>query len=143
MKVSTEESIYSERQIAKILHKIDPNNKFFIYIIPVKKADIVDNIKTIQSQVVNTDPNKEYYGYYMKYGGQTLDNYIRKNEGNISIELIWKWLSKLIKALNLLYQHKIVHLDVKLTNIVIDDNNDIRLIDFSLSNMITNDDEHS
>lgn len=143
MKVSTEDSIKPERNIAKILHKIDPTSKYFIYIIPIKKVNLNVNIYKIGSHVVKYNPNSDYYGYYMKYGGLTLKQYINENRNIITVDLIWSWLCKLIEALHILYDHNILHLDIKCANIVVDQNREIRLIDFGLSNILTENVKHN
>lgn len=74
----------------------------------------------------------------MRYGGIDLNTYI--NEKKITINLVLNWLMKLIYALCILHENKIVHLDIKINNIVIDeeDETNIRIIDFSISSIVTN-----
>lgn len=140
MKISTESSIKDEVEIAKILRKIDPDSKYFIYLLH-NKVILDVNISDINSGFVYNNPNKKYYGYYMKYGGISLDEYYHLHKNEISITLVWKWLNKLLESILLLQKYKILHLDIKTSNIVIDENDDIRLIDFGLSNIMTDDTE--
>lgn len=139
MKVSTEEDIREERQIVKYLRAIDQDQDYFIYLIPIKKAEISQDLSQFNSKLIQMSPTKKFYGYFMKYGGITLDNYINKYPEKITIDLVMNWLMKLIYAISILQDNKIVHLDIKINNIVIDEENedDIKIIDFSISGIVT------
>ena len=45
-------------------------------------------------------------------------NYIHKYQEQITIDRVHKWFCKLIEALSLLQKNKIIHLDLKSSNIV-------------------------
>lgn len=138
MKVSTEETIDNEIQMSNVLRKIDPYSKYFIYILH-NKVMLDVNVSEINSHFVKNNPDKKFFGYYMKYGGMDLNDYYSLYKHKITIKLVWKWLNTLLEAIDLLQTNKILHLDIKTNNIVIDSNDDIRLIDFGLSNVITDD----
>lgn len=67
-------------------------------------------------------PNKDLWEYFFKDRTKTLSN-----------SRIAKYIWQLCDALRFLHYYDIIHADVKLENILIDDDDDIRLCDFGLS----------
>ena len=67
-------------------------------------------------------------------------NQCKKNREYISEETIWKIFIQVLKALHVIHNHnqgKIIHRDIKPSNIFIDANNNIKLGDFGLSRILT------
>lgn len=87
--------------------------------------------------VVQKNPDKQFNGYFIKYGGITIKQYISKYPEKMTIKRVWTWLIKLIYSISLLQKHNICHLDIKSDNIVIDNLDNIYLIDFGLTVQIT------
>ena len=139
LKVSSEEGIRDDLKLSPILQKIDPIQQYFLYIIPKKcSLDIPKDYLMNKCIVVQKEPNKKYVGHFIKYGGITLNEYIKKYPEKITINRIWKWLIKLIYAISLLQKERIFHGDIKIDNIVIDNSDNIYLIDFGLSTIVEN-----
>jgi NIMA (never in mitosis gene a)-related kinase len=51
-------------------------------------------------------------------------------------DLIWKYFSQLCYSIDYLHKNKIIHRDLKSTNILIDGNDNIKLIDFGVSKIL-------
>lgn len=111
----------------------------------VKKMHEVYNIEVYKSLVQNPHPNIAIYYEYFVYqdklvtieelvNGYTLHDYI-KQKGLPEVNLVRAILLQLCDALNHLHSLKdpIIHRDIKLTNIMIDSSNNIKLIDFNIS----------
>ena len=67
-------------------------------------------------------------------------NQCKKNGEYISEETIWKIFTQVLKALHVIHNHKqgkIIHRDIKPSNIFIDAKNNIKLGDFGLSRILT------
>ena len=69
---------------------------------------------------------------YCKNG--TLESLIKQN--GLNTEKTWKYFSQIVFALNYLHKNQIVYRDLKSSNILIDDNDNIRLIDFGISKIL-------
>lgn len=112
----------SELKIAERLAIIDSTQTYFIYPYPTPcelKEPAADC--AYQCDV----------GYIMKYGGPTFYNRINSNPP--SLVDLYSWFVKLVTALSLLQNNKILHGDIKPDNILIDSKGEPHLIDFSLS----------
>jgi len=66
----------------------------------------------------------------------TLDNFMKNND--LKNEVIWKFFSQLCAAVLYLHKNNIIHRDIKSSNILIDQYNNIKLIDFGLSKILNN-----
>jgi serine/threonine protein kinase len=138
MKIATKEDIQDDIKISPLLQKIDPIQQYFLYVIP-EKCSLKIPIEYLKDKciIVQKNPDKQFNGYFIKYGGITLQQYIKKYPEKITINRVWGWLIKLIYSISLLQKHQICHLDIKADNIVIDDLDNIYLIDFGLTVQIT------
>src|SRR3989344_3177768 len=125
MKVINEQDIEDETKWLKILQKIDPEQKYFIYLLT--PGCIPEEFKEVKCKVI-----KNYKGYFMKYGGITLKEFISNydNRSKITIKYIWKLLIKVLYGIQLLVKNNFVHGDIKSDNFVIDEYGDIYIIDF-------------
>ena len=98
---------------------------------------ILNNINNI-CKVNNLYLTDSYIGIKMDYSGIALSKYI-KNTYNISLDIIKNIIYKLCICLIEMHNNWIIHCDIKPDNILIDDDNNIKLIDFGLSKFIVDD----
>ena len=92
-------------------------------------ADTPDNHVTEVKSIFESDVTGTIY-YVMKfYAGESLDDMIRSNQVPTSEKLIIeKIVIPMCKALNAMHSRRILHLDIKPENIVIDENGEAVLI---------------
>jgi serine/threonine protein kinase len=86
-------------------------------------------------QVIDTDPN---YYLVMEFvqNGNLLD-YVNTN-GRLSEDQARRYFAQLVSVLEYLhYERKVAHRDIKCENVLLDRYNNVRLIDFGLSNVFT------
>lgn len=77
---------------------------------------------------------EEYYCMVFEYvdGGQMLDYII--THGKMTEEQAQKFFLQLLSAVSYCHENGIVHRDLKIENVLIDTNGDVKLVDFGLSN---------
>jgi len=122
-----------ELKISRIIRQIDPTEQHFIVLgdeCPLSHeqlmkhtnyADTHDKIRLL------------YKGYYVNYGGITLEKYFSSAPKTSLNARILNILKQLTKSINILWENDIIHNDIKADNIVIDNNDIVRIIDFGLS----------
>ena len=66
----------------------------------------------------------------------TLQNIIKRK--HISTETVWKYFSQTCGAIHYLHKNNIIHRDLNSSNILIDSNDNIKLIDFGVSKILNN-----
>lgn len=69
----------------------------------------------------------------MKFPLRSLDNYIKFKNGKIPEEIVWKIFYEIVMGVQDIHQADIVHLDLKPSNILIDDRGVIKIGDFGIS----------
>jgi len=76
-----------------------------------------------------------YYYFFFEYvnGGQMLDYII--SHGRLKEHHARKFIRQIISAVDYCHHNSIVHRDLKIENVLIDKNGEIKLIDFGLSNL--------
>ena len=97
-------------------------------------ADTPDNHVTEVKSVFESEVTGTIY-YVMKfYAGESLDDMIKSDQVPTSEKLIIeKIVIPICKALNAMHSRRILHLDIKPENIVIDENGEAVLIDFGVA----------
>ena len=129
-KIKIKENSYAMKKINMI--RLTRNQKTYLlselkilsehkssYIIKFYKALIHDNSLNIIME-------------YTPHG--TLDNFMKINL--LTNEVIWKFFAQLCAAVLYLHKNNIIHRDIKSANILIDINNNIKLIDFGVSKIM-------
>lgn len=106
----------------------DNTDEFRIYkILKNKKNNYI--IKFIEC-VKRTDYQYFVYEYF---NGMTLYDFITDNYDDITEKDIKDIFIKIVNAVKFLHSQNIIHCDLKLDNILIDNENNIKIIDFDLS----------
>ena len=97
-------------------------------------ADTPDNHVTEVKSIFESEVTGTIY-YVMKfYAGESLDDMIKSDQVPTSEKLIiGKIVLPICKALNAMHSRRILHLDIKPENIVIDENAEAVLIDFGVA----------
>lgn len=131
MKVLEPDEAKRELKMSKLLYMIDPKQNFYLYLVPEEPCLIDVPINQLESKCSQIKTN--YEGYVMKYGGINLQEIAINQPERITLYQTIKWLHKLILAVQILQSIRIIHYDIKLGNLTVDDNNEIYMIDFGLS----------
>jgi len=79
----------------------------------------------------------EYEGYIvmvLEYiEGITLEFFIDQNENELNSNVIWDIIKKLINGIHFIHSHHIAHRDIHSGNLMIDNDNNIKYVDFGLA----------
>jgi serine/threonine protein kinase len=129
-----------EKAVAELLSKIDPQQRTMIYPIDknclVTKKDI--SFEGAKKGCIMKD-NVEYgrlkpelQQMVMRYGGQSLNTYLRTMPNKLTRVQALTMLSLVFRAVQKLVHANMVHQDIKHENIVVGDDGKARLIDFGL-----------
>lgn len=133
MKYMTDESAKEELKIADLLHPIDPNYNYFIYLTG-KKCKVVskkEDLKKNGCKIIKLKEN--YQGYMIPYGGIPFEDFSQNYPDLVSIPNYWNIFKQLFKAIQILHNEKIIHMDIKDDNILVKSDLHARLIDFGIS----------
>ncbi|KAF3889646.1 MULTISPECIES: trifunctional serine/threonine-protein kinase/ATP-binding protein/sensor histidine kinase [Nostocales] len=89
-------------------------------------------------QTYNLEPYQNSYGLVMEdYGAISLKDWIREGEVTLSLREFLQVAIALCHTLNLLYQERIIHKDIKPSNILINpETKQVKLIDFSIASLL-------
>lgn len=117
----------NSKYILKIRH-ISHENSFEKNICSILKHHPHKNI----IQFIDLYQNNEYYYFIYEYfEGTNLLNHIKKK--TLTEQQIKNILTQLTYAVKFLHSYNIIHCDLKLENIIINNKNEIKIIDFDLS----------
>jgi len=111
-------------------NEIDDNNEYSIY---EKLKDV--NSKYIIKYIDYIKKIDYSYYIYEYYLAENLFEYVKKN--NVNIIKVKHIFYQIATAVKLLHDNNIIHGDLKLENILINENLDIKIIDFDLSNVFS------
>jgi serine kinase len=70
---------------------------------------------------------------FMELAADTATNFIRKKQKPLTELQAWFWMSQLMNAVNYLHDRVVAHRDLKLDNMLIDKQNNIKLTDFGFA----------
>jgi serine/threonine protein kinase len=131
--------MFTEDEISKIIRILDPKSEYFI---PLNGdyCSLKQNESNLQQLeecegYKNSSHKRQFRGYFMKDGGQVLEEYVRRNKGKMDIYQALKWVIAIAQALEILHSHRIFHKDAHFGNIVIDDNQP-KFIDFGSTQIV-------
>lgn len=125
----------------------EDRDRYALKILSDKVASDPENISLFTHEIKNlillSHPNiikiynyglQEGFPYYImeKVDGRTLSNYVN-NMGPMPIEKFKIIVTKIAAALDYIHANEIIHRDIKLDNIMIDDFSDIKITDFGLA----------
>ena len=129
-----------ETIIGNKLKVVDPDQKYFIYLDEAAtcQPNVPNNILAKRCPSISVNEQTQINGYIMKYGGDSIYNVYEKQRNRMTMQTIIQWLNKLLKSLQLLQSQKIIHYDIHPGNILIDDSDEARLIDFGRSVIMQN-----
>ena len=119
----------------QIMSKIDNKYcaRFYGYFKDIEKKEKYKEIYKGKKKGENVNQDLEIYCLVIEYiCNGTLENYYLKNIGNIPEDFIIKIFKQLLNALIYLHNKIIMHRDIKPDNILLDENNDIKIVDFGL-----------
>lgn len=141
-KVEKESKIYaakilSETYVLEEFKKED--NRITREIEVLKRASHDTLIKYIDDFYIKTDFNNKEYVIIMEYfNGITLRKYIQRGIKDEDIMIIFRKILTGVKALHntIINQHGIIHRDLKPDNILINEKNEVKIIDYGLSKII-------
>lgn len=121
------------------------NDKYVAKFYGIKSKSILTEIK-IMTELAHPNiisgrlfpTNDEYFiGILMPKLNYSLDDLLINKQINELTKI--NYLKQIIHGLSYLHQNRIVHLDLKLDNIMIDNNNSIKIIDFGMSEFLFED----
>lgn len=97
------------------------------------------NIKSIpkMNNLIKYNNEEKTIRFYQEYKGESLASWLKKTSYNKRLKLLPSIITQISRILLYLHKLNIIHMDLKLDNICIDDDNNIFVIDFGLSSFQT------
>lgn len=115
---------------------LERNRKKVIY--ELKTLNAIDS--NYVPKVISYFRDDDREGYILEYiSGKTLYNIAAKQQYEFSRDDIYYICSKLLDIMESIHEKNIVHRDIRLPNVIINDNDEIFLIDFGLARFIDDD----
>ncbi len=134
------------------IKRLDIQQKYFILPLQADEIRKIDKIEdnylkgchNIPENIDLQEINNEFINIIQEFAGDSYENIIFKNDkNNLNIINIFKGFLNVFKGISILNKHNITHRDIKPGNIVLNDNNQARIIDFGLSTNNIDIDEHN
>ncbi|XP_078398989.1 hormonally up-regulated neu tumor-associated kinase [Cetorhinus maximus] len=97
----------------------------------IKHPNIVQLFETLETE------NSYYMAMELCQGGDLMDRISEKKK--LEEKEVRKYTRQILSAVEHLHRHAIVHRDLKIENFLLDENNNIKIVDFGLSNTLKND----
>ncbi|XP_078069666.1 uncharacterized protein LOC144493964 [Mustelus asterias] len=97
----------------------------------IKHPNIVQLFETLETE------NSYYMAMELCQGGDLMDRICEKKK--LEEREVRKYTRQILSAVEHLHRHAIVHRDLKIENFLLDENNNIKIVDFGLSNTLKND----
>ncbi len=140
-------STYKINPLAALLRKIDPSQTNFIY--PYEEECTIDvPLSELQKHCapLQREQKSDVVGHFNRYGGITLSQLASSIEEReeeeedvhpLDAQTVLHWFIDLVKDVVVLQAHGLAHNDLNPDNIVIDEKQHIRIIDFSTLSRIS------
>ncbi|XP_020388828.2 hormonally up-regulated neu tumor-associated kinase [Rhincodon typus] len=97
----------------------------------IKHPNIVQLFETLETE------NSYYMAMELCQGGDLMDRICEKKK--LEEREVRKYTRQILSAVEHLHRHTIVHRDLKIENFLLDENNNIKIVDFGLSNTLKSD----
>jgi serine/threonine protein kinase len=128
---SDEDELQVEYEIGKQLQHIDKNGKYLN--VMVNSCDVdVDELMSFKKGCKHLkNPRQEYKQLIYKEKGMDFSKFLKKTK-QFNLFDNTDYVMNLLKGVELIQKHKLVHLDIKQENLLISDSNKLLLIDFGM-----------
>ncbi|XP_048386409.1 hormonally up-regulated neu tumor-associated kinase homolog A isoform X2 [Stegostoma tigrinum] len=97
----------------------------------IKHPNVVQLFETLETE------NSYYMAMELCQGGDLMDRICEKKK--LEEKEVRKYTRQILSAVEHLHRHTIVHRDLKIENFLLDENNNIKIVDFGLSNTLKSD----
>ena len=120
---------FIEWKNAKKIFKMDPLQEYFIY--PVQVCENVPVRTSTKCHLIKK--GQKIHALYIPYEPHTLLDYVIKRKKKIPMKEWISMLYHLMQGLNLLHDHKMIHQDIKINNVLVTKGELLKWIDFGIS----------
>lgn len=132
---------FLERKAAvKVLHKTYSSNKDIRqrFIQEAQTLSRLDHPHIVK--IFDFDQYQDVFYIIMEFiSGYTLEEYTRIKNGLMPEHIAKEFFTKVLSAVNYAHNNSVVHRDIKPSNIMIDVNNDPKILDFGIARLINAD----